>query len=83
MDVVDLGFDLRVSTPTGVVLTTGVGVRDVAVVTQQRVLPSDFVVLPMTEFDAIFGMNWMTRHRAQIECRKKKVRLRLKRNVKI
>ena len=29
LDVVDLGFNLQVSTLAGVVLTTGVGVRDV------------------------------------------------------
>ena len=32
MTVEDLGYDLTVSTPTGVVLTTAVCVRDVAVV---------------------------------------------------
>ena len=56
--------------------------RDVTVEIQQRILPSDFVVLPMREFDAIFGMDWMTRHRALIDCRRKKVQLRLKRKVK-
>ena len=78
LEVVDLGFDLRVSTPAGVVLTTGVGVRDVTVEIQQHILPSDFVVLPMREFNAIFGMDWMTRHKALIDCRRKKVQLRLK-----
>ena len=83
MEVVDLGFDLRVSTPIGVVLTTGLRVRDVTVEIQQRILPSDFVVLPIREFNAIFGMDWMTRHRALIDCRRKKVQLRLKRKVRV
>ena len=83
LEVIDLGFDLRVSTPAGVVLTIGVGVRDVTIEIQPRILPSDFVVLPMQEFDAIFGMDWMTRHRALIDCRRKKVQLRLKRKVRV
>ena len=37
----------------------------------------------MREFDAIFGMDWMTRHRALIDCQKKKVQLRLRRNVRV
>ena len=57
--------------------------RDVTVEIQQRILPSDFVVLPMREFDAIFGMDLMTRHRALIDCRRKKVQLRLKRKVRV
>ena len=57
MTVEDLGYDLTVSTPTGVVLTTIVCMRDVAVVIQRRILLTDFTVLPMREFDAIFGMD--------------------------
>ena len=34
---------------------------------------TDFVVLPMREFDAIFGMDWMIRYGALINCGKKKV----------
>ena len=73
MPLEDIEFDLRVSTPVGVVLTTGVGVRVVVVAFPQRTLPTDFVVMPMMEFDPIFGMDWMTRYRALIDCRKKKV----------
>ena len=58
----DLGFDLRVSTPAGVVLTIGVRVWGVAVAFPQRILPTDFVVMPMTEFDVIFVMDWTTRY---------------------
>ena len=64
MTIEDLGYDLTVSTPTGVVLTTEVCVRDVAMVIQRRILITDFTMLPMREFNAIFDMDWMTRHRA-------------------
>ena len=71
--VIDLGHDLVVSTPFGATLTTEVGVRDVPIVIQRHTLLTDFVVLPMREFDTILGMNWMTRCRALIDCGKKKV----------
>ena len=76
MPMVDLGHDLIVSTPSGATLITGLCVRGVPIVIQQRTLLTDFVVLPLSEFDAIFGMDWMTRHSALIDCRKKKVQLR-------
>ena len=83
MTVEDLDYDLTVLTPTRVVLTTAVCVRDVSVVIQRRILLTDFTVLPMREFDAIFGMDWMTCHRALIDCQMKKVQLHLRRNVQM
>ena len=69
----DLGHKLVVSTPFGATLTKGVGVRYVPIVIQRHTLRTDFVVLPMREFDAIFGMDLMTRYGALIDCGKKKV----------
>ena len=57
--------------------------RDVNVEIQEHILPSDFVVLPMREFDAIFGMDWMNCHRVLIDCKRKKVQLMLKRRVRV
>lgn len=75
-----LGYDLVVPTFAGAILTTRVCVRGVVVLIQQSILLADFTVLPMREFDTIFGMDWMTQH-ALIDCQKKKVQLRLKQNV--
>lgn len=36
-----------------------------------------FIVLLMLEFNAIFRMDWMSRHQALIDCKKRKVHLRL------
>lgn len=38
---------------------------------------TDFVVLPMWKFDIIFGMDWMTQHRALIHYQKKDDNMRL------
>ena len=73
MTVLDLGHDLVVSTPFGATLTTGVCVRGVPIVIQWHTLLTDFVVLPIREFDAIFGMDWTTRYRSLIDYGKKKV----------
>lgn len=41
------------------VVTPGVCVRDVIVVIQQHILLTNFTVLRMQMFDAIFGMDWI------------------------
>lgn len=73
----ELGHDLLVSTPSGVTLTIGVCVGGVTVIIQQHTLLNDFLVLPMGEFDVIFSMDWMTRHKMLIDCQKKKVQIHL------
>lgn len=50
-------------------------VQDATVITGTLLTHSDFVILPIGEFYAIFGMDWLTRHRAVIDCLKKKVKL--------
>lgn len=69
----DLGHDSVVSTPVNSTLTTGVCVRGIPVVIQHHTLLTDFVVLPMRQFDTTFCMDWMTMHRALINCPKKMV----------
>lgn len=51
--------------------------RGIIVVIQWRVLQTDFVVLSMGEFNSIFGMDWMIRHKVLIYCHEKKVQLHL------
>lgn len=58
------------STPIGG-LTNGVCVRRITIKIQKCVLLAHFVVFPMTEFDAIFVLDWMMRHRALIDYRRK------------
>lgn len=69
----DIGYDLIVLTPTRATLTTRVCVRGLPIVIHRCTLLMDFVILLMRQFDAIFDMEWMTRHKALIGCLKKKV----------
>lgn len=61
------------STTTRAVLATGVFVRGVTLLIQRCILLTDFIELPMREFDAIFGMDCMTQHGALIVYKMKKV----------
>lgn len=73
MSVEDLGHNLVVSTLASATPTTGAYVRGIPVIIWQHVLLTDFVVFPMSEFDAIFDMDLMSKHKALIDCKKKKV----------
>lgn len=75
VSVKDLVYDLAVSTTTSATLPTGECVRGVPIIIQQCMLLTDFVVLLMSEFNVIFIIDWMMRHRALIDCQKKKVKL--------
>ena len=46
------------------------------IVIQTREFLADFKTLPFREFDLIMGMDWLTKHRAIIDCGKKTVVLR-------
>lgn len=53
--------------------------RGLAVFIQRRVLSTGFVPMLMREFDAIFDMDCMMRHKSLINCQKKNVQLHLSR----
>ncbi|XP_073120572.1 uncharacterized protein [Henckelia pumila] len=62
-----------VSLPSGEELKSSNVVRNCKVQMQSLVLCADFIVLKMVDFDAIFGMDWLTRHEAIIDCKRKTV----------
>lgn len=78
----DLGYDLVFSAPSWSYSHQWC-VRGVIVVIQQWVLSTDFVVMPMREFDTVFRMDWITRHRTLIDCQKKKFQLHLSRKERL
>ena len=43
---------------------------------ESRCLPADLVVLDLTDFDVILGMDWLSTHGATWDCRDKVVRFR-------
>ena len=50
--------------------------RNCPIVIQAREFLADLITLPFREFDLILGMNWLTKHRAIVDCGQKTVVLR-------
>lgn len=55
------------------IISLGKYFRGISVRAGERELPADFVFLPMTDFDVILGMGWLTQNYACVHCREKKI----------
>ena len=66
---------MRVSLPTGDPLFSDRVVRDSRVLIEGQEFPADLVALDMRDFDGVLGMDWLSRHRATLDCYKKEVKL--------
>ena len=70
-----LGGHMRVSLPAGDPLFSDRVVRDSRVLIGGQEFLADLVALDMRDFDVVFGMDWLSRHRATLDCYKKEVKL--------
>ena len=50
--------------------------KNCLIIIHDREFSADLIALPFHEFDLILGMDWLSRHRAIIDCDKKTVVLR-------
>ena len=66
---------MRVSLPIGDPLFLDRVVRDSRVLIGGQEFPADLIALDMRDFDVVFGMDWLSRHRATLHCYKKEVKL--------
>ena len=66
---------MRVSLPAGDPLLADRVVRDSRVLIEGQEFPTDLVALDMRDFDVVLGMDWLSRHRATLDCYKKEVKL--------
>ena len=66
---------MRVSLPAGDPLLADRVVRDSRVLIEGQEFPADLVALDMRDFDVVLGMDWLSRHRATLDCYKKEVKL--------
>ena len=66
---------MRVSLPAGDPLFSYRVVRDSRVLIGGQEFPADLILLDMRDFDVVLGMDWLSRHRATLNCYKKKVKL--------
>ena len=63
---------MRVSLPTGDPLVSDRVVRDGRVLIGEHEFPTNLVALDMRDFDVVLGMDWLSRHRATLDCYKKR-----------
>ena len=66
---------MRVSLPAGDPLFSDIVVRDNRVLIEGQEFPADLVALDMRDFDVVLGMDWLSLHRATLDCYKKEVKL--------
>ena len=74
--VEQLAYDMHVTNPLGHNISVNSVYRNCLIVIQAREFLSYLITLPFLEFDLILGMDWLSKHRAIIDCDKKTVVLR-------
>ena len=68
---------MRVSLPARDPLFSDRVVRDSRVLIGGQEFPADLIALDMRDFDVVLGMDWLSRHRATLDCYKKEVKLHI------
>ena len=71
-----LAYDMHVTSPLGHSVSVNSVYRNCPIVIQAREFLVDLITLPFQEFDLILGMDWLTKHRAIVDCGQKTVVLR-------
>ena len=64
-----------VSVPNGDTMISEKIVPGSRLVIQNKDFPADLIVLGIHDFDIVLGMDWLSKHRATLDCYKKEVRL--------
>ena len=64
-----------VSVPNGDTMIFQRIVSGSRLVIQNKDFPANLIVLSICYFDTVLGMDWLSRHRATLDCYKKEVRL--------
>ena len=71
-----LAYDMHVTSLLGHNVSVNTVYRNCPIVIQSREFLADLISLPFREFDLILGMDWLTKHRAIVDCGQKTVVLR-------
>ena len=64
---------LYVSSPLGIRVRVDLMCRDYKLEISKILLTIDPMVMDMSEFDVILGMDWLTAHRVVIDCDRRRV----------
>ena len=78
-----LGGCMRVSLPAIFPLFSDRVVRYSRVLIRGQEFPVDLTALDMRDFDVVLGMDWLSRHRATLDCYKKEVKLHRPGNLEV
>ena len=71
-----LAYDIHVTSPLGHSVSVNSVYRNFPIVIQAREFLTNLITLPFREFDLILGMDWLTKHRAIVDCGQKTLELR-------
>ena len=74
--VEQLAYDMHVTSPLGHNISVNSVNRNCPIVIQAREFLADLIPLPFREFDLILGMDWLSKHRAIVDCGQKTIVLR-------
>ena len=74
--VEQLPHDMLVNSPLGHSVRVNRVYKNCHLMTHDREFSADLLALPFHEFDLILGMDWLSKHRAIVDCDKKIVRLK-------
>ncbi|XP_073136818.1 uncharacterized protein [Henckelia pumila] len=67
-----------ISLPSGEELSSDLIIRGCSIQIQGHELYADLIILKMSDFDVIFGMDWLSCYEATIDCKRRKVFLKTK-----
>lgn len=76
LELVGLGENIEVTNPLGHSVVVNQVCMGCPIEVQGKVYPANLINLPFREFDAILGMDWLSEHRAIVDCESKKLILR-------
>ena len=66
-----LAYDLLVTSPLGHSVRVNRVYKNCPLLVHDREFSVDLIALPFHEFDLILGMDWLSKHRAIVDCNKK------------
>ena len=73
LEVDCLGSTLTVDTPIGGLVPLDRVCRNCEIIISDQNLRVDFIIIDMSSFDVILGMDWLSAHRAFIDCFRRRV----------
>ena len=74
--VEQLAYDMHVTSPLGHSISVNNVYRNCPIFIQVREFLADLIALPFRELDLILGMDWLSKHRAIVDCGQKTIVLR-------